>query len=696
MTGTDFTGATSVTIGGNECTDLVVVNATTITCTTPAGTLGAKNVVVTTPGGTDTLTDGYTYVPAPGLTSLTPNEGPAAGGQSVTLTGTDFTGATSVTIGGNECTDLVVVNATTITCTTPAGTPGPRNVVVTTPGGTDTLTDAYTYIPAPDLSSLTPDEGPTTGGGTITLTGTDFTGATSVTIGGNECTSLVVVNATTITCTVPAGTVGAKDVVVTTPGGTDTLTDAYTYVPVPGLTSLTPEVGPTAGGQTVTITGTDLTGTTSVTIGGNECSNVVVVNATTVTCTTPEGAVGTEDVVVTTPGGSDTITDGYTYVLPPTIADSILPSAAVLVGDAVTITTDTSWPAGYSIARQWQVSEDDGTTWQDVPGATSQDYIPGSDQIGKKLRLKETGTKGGESVVLHSNTLGPVVGWVAPAVVTGDAQVGEELTAAPGQWGPGSSNPTITGQWQYFDGTTWVDIAGATGKKLTVPAAAANREVRYKETATLEGVRVPQPSNEVGPVVPAATPTVTRVTPTRGVAGTRMTITGTGFTPDSQVTVGGEKCLEVVVINSTTITCVLPKHSAGAVSVVVTTPNGSAEVEDAITYKAGPGPETSVEARDRDKPLRVGHKTTLIAGVDSDGRVTIKAQCRINGVNVKRACDITINKRSGKVAASATCNDHVRAWVRVVTRKGGETDVWARTWKVDRNPHVSCRVPANG
>ena len=141
---------------------MVVVNATTVTCTTPAGTVGTKDVVITTPSGTDTLTGGYTYVfvPVPGLTSLTPDEGPAAGGGSITLTGTDFTGATSVTIGGNECTDLVVVDATTITCTVPAGAGGPKNVVVTTPGGTDTLTDGYTYIPAPGLTSLTPDEGP--------------------------------------------------------------------------------------------------------------------------------------------------------------------------------------------------------------------------------------------------------------------------------------------------------------------------------------------------------------------------------------------------------------------------------------------------------------------------------------------------------------------------------------------------------
>ena len=94
--------------------------------------------------------------------------------------------------------------------------------------------------PAPNVTSISPDSGPNAGGGSVTITGTDLTGATSVTIGGNACTDLVVVNATTITCTVPAGTSGAKDVVVTTGGGNDTLPGGYTYVPEPAITSSAP------------------------------------------------------------------------------------------------------------------------------------------------------------------------------------------------------------------------------------------------------------------------------------------------------------------------------------------------------------------------------------------------------------------------------------------------------------------------
>jgi formylglycine-generating enzyme required for sulfatase activity len=54
-------GASSVTIGGVPCTNVVSVNTTTVTAVTPAGTEGAKAVSVTTPGGTANLTNGFTY-----------------------------------------------------------------------------------------------------------------------------------------------------------------------------------------------------------------------------------------------------------------------------------------------------------------------------------------------------------------------------------------------------------------------------------------------------------------------------------------------------------------------------------------------------------------------------------------------------------------------------------------------------------
>ena len=81
------------------------------------------------------------------VTGIFPPGGPLAGGQQVTITGTNFTTSvdTLATIGGAPLTNVVVQNSTTITGATPAGTAGAKNVTVTNSVGTATLTNGYNY-----------------------------------------------------------------------------------------------------------------------------------------------------------------------------------------------------------------------------------------------------------------------------------------------------------------------------------------------------------------------------------------------------------------------------------------------------------------------------------------------------------------------------------------------------------------------
>ena len=158
-----------MTIGGASATGVTWNSATQITAVTPAGTVGAKNVVITNNDGqTATGTGAYTYTsvtPPPTFISITPSSGPAAGGQTVTITGTNFvTGSTSVTVGGIAATNVSVSSSTSLTMTTPAHTAGTVDVIVTTTGGSVTGTGAYTYVAAPTFISITPIAGPTSGG----------------------------------------------------------------------------------------------------------------------------------------------------------------------------------------------------------------------------------------------------------------------------------------------------------------------------------------------------------------------------------------------------------------------------------------------------------------------------------------------------------------------------------------------------
>ena len=239
ITGSDFTGAPAVTFSGVAATDVTVVDSTTITCTTPAGSAGSASVVVTTPLGSNAANTLFTYVPpAPTITAVSPSSGSAAGGTSVTITGTGFTGATGVTFGLVMATGVTVVNDTTITCTTPAGSAGAASIVVTTPGGTNAANTLFTYVPVPTVAGTSPSSGSAAGGTSVTITGTGFTGATGVTFGLVMATGVTVVNDTTITCTTPAGSAGAASVVVTTPGGSNAANTLFTYTGVGPLAAL--------------------------------------------------------------------------------------------------------------------------------------------------------------------------------------------------------------------------------------------------------------------------------------------------------------------------------------------------------------------------------------------------------------------------------------------------------------------------
>src|SRR5690606_13707656 len=121
------------------------------------------------------------------LSSISPASGSAAGGASLTLTGSGFEAGATVSIGGAPCTSVVVANAERITCVAPAGSAGPADVTVTSAGRTATLPSAFTYVSGPVVSSISPTGGPLAGGASITINGSGFVSPPTVDIGGNVC-----------------------------------------------------------------------------------------------------------------------------------------------------------------------------------------------------------------------------------------------------------------------------------------------------------------------------------------------------------------------------------------------------------------------------------------------------------------------------------------------------------------------------
>jgi uncharacterized delta-60 repeat protein len=93
----------------------------------------------------------YTYA-APTLTSVSPNSGSADGGTTVSIAGTGFQSGMSVSFGGAAAASATLNSSTSITATTPVGSVGAQNVVVTNPDGqTGTLVGGFTYVNSPKV-----------------------------------------------------------------------------------------------------------------------------------------------------------------------------------------------------------------------------------------------------------------------------------------------------------------------------------------------------------------------------------------------------------------------------------------------------------------------------------------------------------------------------------------------------------------
>lgn len=242
------------------------------------------------------------------VTSVSPATGSTAGGTAVTITGTSFSGSPSVTFGGVAATSVVVVNSTTITCVTGVHAAG----LVTVAVGSATLANGYTYVVPPVLTSLTPIVGTKRGGTVVMLTGTGFTGATSVLFGSTAGVGLMISSDTSITVVTPAH-VGALVDVSVVGVTTSTLTEAFTFVAVDHVS---PRTGTVAGGTAVTVTGFGFTAQTGV-LFDTDAATSVVLDPTTpnlkLTAVTPAHAAGLVDVTVS---GVDSGADLYTYTLP--------------------------------------------------------------------------------------------------------------------------------------------------------------------------------------------------------------------------------------------------------------------------------------------------------------------------------------------------------------------------------------------
>ena len=665
ITGTNFTGATSVTFDGLAATTINVVNSTTVTCITPAHSVGAVDIIVTTGGGPSGAFSPYTYITPPNITGISPSSGGTAGGTNVTITGTNFTGATSVTFGVSSATTINVVNSTTITCITPVRSAGAVGIIVTTGGGPSDAFSPYTYISPPNITGISPSSGSTLGGTSVTITGTSFTGATLVTFGGLSATSLSVVNNTTITCITPTRSTGAVGIVVTTIYGKSVAFSSYTYITPPVISRISPSFGGIVGGTNVTITGRNFTGATLVTFGGLAATSLSIVNSTTITCITPADSAGTVGIIVTTGGGLSNTFSSYTYITPPNITSISQLTGSTAGGTNVTI-TGTNFTGATSVTFDGIAA-----TSLSILNSTTITCITPARNVGAVGIIVTNG--GGPSDAFSS------FAYITPPVISSiSSSSGSTL---------GGKNVTITGT--NFTGATLVTFGGLAATSLSIVNSTTITCITpARTTAEAVGIIVTTgggPSGAFSSYTYILPPNITGISPSSGsTAGeTNVTITGTNFTGATSVTFDGLAATTINVVNSTTITCITPTHSVGAVGIIVTTEGGSSGAFSPFTYITS---------------------SVISSILPSSGGIAGGTSVTMTGINFTGATSVTfdgIAATSLSIVNSTTITcitpavDNAGAVGIIVTNGGGPSDTFS-SFTYITPPNITGISPSSG
>ena len=205
------------------------------------------------------LTLAPTFVPAPRITGISSSQGPAAGGTSVTITGTGFTGVSAVTFGDTPAA-FVVNGDTSITTVSPTTVAGTVDITVTSAGGpsSSSAVDQFTFVAAPSVSGLSPESGPVAGGTLVTISGLNFTDASTVMFGDTEAAFTVTSDTTIVAQTPAAEAAGTERVSVGSLGGTSAAGPGTAFVYLAPLrVTVSPRSGPPA--TTVTVAGRGFT-----------------------------------------------------------------------------------------------------------------------------------------------------------------------------------------------------------------------------------------------------------------------------------------------------------------------------------------------------------------------------------------------------------------------------------------------------
>ncbi|MGW3010143.1 Ig-like domain repeat protein [Streptomyces sp. NPDC001219] len=515
--GRNFTGATAVTFGSRRAASFTVLDANTIIAVTPSGN-GSVPVTVTTPGGTARV-GSFFYIPWPSLTGIAPATGPVGGGNTVLLTGAGLSTALLVRFGDAVAFPTALSDRQVSVTVPPAAGPGTVPVQITTIGGVSNRL-LYTYAVVANVTGISPDTGPIAGGTTVVLTGSGLARVSGVTIGGVPVRSFRAYSDNLLVVVTPAGVPGPADIVVTTPGGSVTLPNAFGYK-APSTMTVSSAPDPSLVGQPVTFTAElagvpPTTGTPSGTVvfafgDGTAQVTATLTNGTATVDHAYTGPSATGYAVTATYSGdvlfmATTGTDTQTVEAAPTTTTVTHGPDPSLAGQPVTLVARVAPTPPGAGAPTGTVTFDfgDGTTPLTLPtaggsatvdhtyAAAETPYTVTATYSGDDNFLPSTGT---ESQTVQQAATTTVVGLAPNPSVAGEpVTVTATVTAVP----PGAAVPTGTVTVDFGDGSAPVTSPLTGGTATTSHVYAGTADSPYTVTATYSGDGNLEPSTGTG------------------------------------------------------------------------------------------------------------------------------------------------------------------------------------------------------
>ena len=370
ITGSGFTRPIEITFGGHPVLIDPWRNNNELRFPSPdvkqAGVLGFVDVEIRTSSANIVLGNAFNYFDQIRLNSISQDIGATTGGDRIRLDGAGFDDSLVVSFGDLTAADVEVVSPGVANVTTPKGTPGLVDVRVFTDNGRAVLEDAFTYVAAVTLDSVSPNFGPLEGSTIITLSGTGFSIESTVRIGLVDATVLgASEDGSTLTANTPrSDRVGARDVRVIDEGGEAILIGAFSYYDdnVGAITvhAVVPPTGSTRGGELVKVVGNNFDDSTEVTFDG-EVADCSLRNEHLLECRTPAaGGPGLVDVTAEGRRGGTRLAAGFQYRIPLEITTVSPGSGPVAGGTRLTVRgagfdADTNMQIGVSQAIRVQV-----------------------------------------------------------------------------------------------------------------------------------------------------------------------------------------------------------------------------------------------------------------------------------------------------------------------------------------------------